>query len=194
METSWQFVGNEEFSPNVYYQTPVIAFDPSDVPYVAFPDYSIGGSAAVMKFNGTSWQFVGNDGFSAGQAYGVRSAIDQNGTPYVSYVEDDSSCIVMVKEFNGTSWATVGNTGFTRAPSSWGGGDVAIAVDENDNIFVEFADTAAGDYTSVIRYNGTSWGYLGTEGLPGWDPMGGSMVLDSNGVPYIAYADLTLGY
>ncbi len=84
---SWQTVGTAGFSAGQVRYTPIV-IDSSDVPYVAFVDdgSSPASRATVMKFEDGTWVNVGPaGGISAGEANGVRIALDSSGVPYVSY-------------------------------------------------------------------------------------------------------------
>src|ERR1700677_2469980 len=84
----WQIVGSASFSAGAA-NSPVIAFNNSGQPYVAYSDGANSNKATVMMYNGSSWAAVGGAGFSAGSA--DPSLALYNGTPYVAYSDGGNS-------------------------------------------------------------------------------------------------------
>ncbi len=114
---------------------------------------------------------------------GSRSlAVDANRNPYVVWGEASG---IYVKRWNGTAWSLVGTTalGF--------GGSASIALNPSGNPIVNFVSAGR---AYVKRWNGTDWELLGGTFVtadPGIDGM--SMILDSNGDPFVALSDRASG-
>jgi len=86
------------------------------------------------------------------------------------------------------SWQVVGTSGFSLGAAAY----VSIAIDRHGIPSVQYADSAIGT-AFVMKFNGTSWQYVGT---PDWYDVDGGpdeglpIVIDSNGTPYVPYADI----
>ena len=63
-----------------------------------------------------------------------------------------------------------------------------LETDANGNLIVAFRDESNGGKTSVMKYDGAGWDYMG---LPGFTNVAAqqSLALDMEGVPYVAYRD-----
>ena len=190
--TDWETVGSPGFSPG-WATFPSLAIDRSGTPYVAFVDEEEDGKATVMRFNGTGWELVGNRGFSAGYTAYTSIAIDNNGTPFVVYndqASENQSATVM--KYNGTEWETVGNAGITAGGAEY----TSIVLDRTGIPYIAFRDGAEGvNYkATVLKFNGSSWEYVGAPGFSSGKATEISMALDAGGKPYVAFSELNYDY
>lgn len=201
---TWSMVGVPFFSNSFfssYTGWPFIAIDPIGTPYITYCGNTTPGSVTVMKFNGNSWVYVGIPGFSAGDADGPTIAFDNNGSPYVAYNDDENSDKASVMKFNGSNWVYVGTPGFTPGCASF----TSIAFDKNNIPYMAFRDQGDtlsnswpnGFRASVMKFDGTSWVYVGAPGFSaGTGPSGAtytSLAIDKNNTLYITYSDFGNG-
>ncbi len=184
--TSWEVVGSAGFSPGQALYTS-IAIDVNGTPYVAFQ----GSKGMVMKFNGSSWETLGAE-FSFFPLRSLSMAISPDGTVYVLYNENLMANYGIVKKFNGSSWEKVGSTS-NFSPSF-------PTLDRNNYITINSSGTpyvvcgGSGSLLMVKKFTGSSWEDVGSGGISaGWADYA-SIVLNSDGTPYIAYRDRANGY
>ena len=161
-----------------------MAVDPSGNPYISYMDYMSDYKISVKKYNGTSWVSVGSPGISSGFSAQTSIAINSSGVPYVLYAGHYG---VKVQKFNGTDWV------YVDSASLYGkfGDYPEIAFNNTDQPIIIFTGINLGG-TAVMKYDGTSWSFLGSPGLiystaeifskP-------SMIVDPAGVPYVVCID-----
>ena len=182
---TWVNVGTNYPSVSQVANDITFAMDSNNIPYVAYGVSTMYG-ASVMKFNGTSWVNVGAVD-SIGVTYYLSIALDSNNIPYIAYM--DTSGQFFVKKFNGTSWIIVGNAGFATGLNP---GHLSIVLDSNNVPYVSFMSVQNIDNAykiSVMKFNGTSWVYVGIPEFSNWASYDSFLALDSNNVPYVAYYD-----
>ncbi|MDQ4139557.1 MAG: Ig-like domain-containing protein, partial [Bacteroidota bacterium] len=193
--SSWEIVGNAGFSAGRI-SSPSLALDANDTPFVAYLDNANGNKATVKKFNGSNWETVGVAGFSPEQAPMTTMAIDNNGIPYVAFMDytfpsyDKMNQMATVMKFDGRNWVTVGEARFSAAGIS----TPSIVLDASGTPFVAYSDQANGGKTTVMKFNGTNWVYVGNAGFSAVRINNvGSLVLDANGNPCVAFTNLDYG-
>ncbi|WP_345077111.1 Ig-like domain-containing protein, partial [Nemorincola caseinilytica] len=184
--TNWVFVGTPGFTP--YTATPMIAIH-NGVPYVAYSQMGTS-KASVMKFNGTSWVLVGSAEFTPSNSNGVKIAISSSGTIFIAYVNSSGRLTVM--KYNGTSWVLLGSEGFTNV----GGNTHNLAVDGSGTPYVSFGDyngPVTADYGkgSVMKFNGTSWEYVGSPFFSERMTANASFISSESGTLYMANSHFT---
>ncbi len=191
--TSWEGVGAPGFAGAATYTSLAIY---NGTPYVAFVDANNGIKTTVMRFNGGTWEAVGSPGFSAVAAYNTCLAID-NGTPYIAYVSypvADVTPTVTVMKFNGVSWEGVGAQGFVQTEQQ----ELSLQV-YNGMPYVAIVEPAIGldiNKTSVLRFDGSGWDYVGKQAFSPSGQKAGHVCISINdsGTPYIAFADYYNNY
>jgi len=199
--SSWVTVGAAGFSDSTAYYTSIAIWN--DTPYVVYEDGGNNLKATVMKYNGSSWVRVGTAGFSDSVATYTSIAINGSGTPYVVYEDYATSNFgATVMKYNGSSWVVVGIVGFTPGASIFSdltAQYTSIAIDGSGTPYVAYCDGSSDDAYSgaatVMKYNGSSWVYVGNPGFSGSFATGGaqytSIAIDSGGTPYVVYEDFT---
>ncbi len=184
----WQNVGNAGFSAG---EADFIsfAFRSSDgQPYIAYVDYGNSRKATVMKFDGTDWVNVGSAGFSAGRIWYTSLAISPSGQPYVAYMDSVNSSKATVMGFNGTSWVTIGNAGFSEGEAEY----TSLAFSPSGQPYVAYEDYVPNSISrvSVMKFDGTNWGYVGNADFSAGSAIYISLTFSSSdGQPYVAYQD-----
>jgi hypothetical protein len=157
--------------------------------------------ATVVKFNGSTWETVGQPSISLGNAT-CLSLFIYNGTPYIAYCDKAYERIMgtnkpihyakaTVREFNGTIWEDVGTAGFSA--------DEAVNTDlfvYNGTPYVIFQDNSFPNglgRASLMKYDGSNWVYVGSQGFNGNHTAMYDTIFIDNGTIYIAYRDATSG-
>ncbi|MCC6323455.1 hypothetical protein IT400_01540 [Candidatus Nomurabacteria bacterium] len=195
----WEEVGGVGFS-KVDSKEISMDMDSYGVPYVSFNENidSKYNAMSVMKYNSSdnTWSDVGARGFTPGQALSSNIAIDKYGVPYVSYSDGtkNTKLSVMFYDKATSSWYNIGAPGFSTNGVQW----TKIAFDVAGKPYVVFSeDNSQGlnPKLSVMKWNGTSWVYVGNSRFGG---VGSgqddkvaytSIVFDNNGIPYVVYVD-----
>ena len=143
----------------------------------------------INSTSAQTWQYVGSGGISAGQAISTSLALDPSGTLYVGY--SDNNYFPAVMKWNGSNWVTLGNAGFEGATTT----SLCLAIDKNGTPYVAYEDGLPAITNSqhgkltVIKWDGTNWGYVGSPGISDTDAVYFSLTCDPNGVPYVAYTN-----
>jgi beta-xylosidase len=163
-----------------------IAVDKFGTPYVAFLDYANGHKLSVMKYNGTSWVLVGPAGFSAQIETDFAIAVDNAGVPYVTYAEGSSfDNRIRVLKYVGGAWQTVG-PGYIINTSGF---EPTITFDNAGTPYVAFDDSSASVpmSISVMKYDGTSWAFVGVRGFNSQTSNHPQIVADKNNNLYVVF-------
>jgi len=155
----------------------------TNTPYVAF--YESYNKGSVMKYQSGNWSYVGGSQFTDGATQFNTLAIDGSGTPYMAY--QDSWNGVSVRKYNGSSWVQVGPRNFSDAGASY----VSMALDPSGTPYVVYKDAyyVYGNKATVMKYNGSSWVYVGVPGFSSGNADYTSIAIDGGGSPYVAFSD-----
>jgi hypothetical protein len=185
----WMNVGAPDFTSGGTYSID-LKFSPTGEPYIVYPDWSTFSRAEVKKFDGTGWVDIGTNPISGYKSNYLTIAFDAIGQIYVGFEEDAWRGTVM--KFDGSVWNPVGTTLFTE-------GDVAycsIAVNPNGQPYFAFQDKSFTGWgrASVMRYNDTSWVYVGQPGFSIDNALFINLVFNQNAEPVIAYSDVAQDY
>lgn len=187
----WVFVGPPAISAaNV--TSSQIAIDAAGVPYVAYQDLypGLGTRASVQRFVGGAWSYVGAPGgASIGTAWYNQLAFTPDGSLLLAARDYSVGGRVSVRRFapGATSWTSVGPGGITAGEAH----HTAIAIAPDGNPWVAYADrvTTPVDRSSAMRWDGTSWRYVGPQGLSPNTAGYQSLAFDALGRAWIAYTD-----
>ncbi len=151
---SWVQYGTEVTSVPAY--SPTISVD-NGVVYVAFREG--GPSISVKKYEAGVWSLVGSANFSGPTNTFVLKVVD--GTPYVLFEDADSFGRATVMYFDNSSWVTLGQAEFSADAIS---GHIDMVVEAGE-VFVSYSDQAENDKMSVMKFDGTTWNYIGVQGF-----------------------------
>lgn len=166
-------------SPGEFYQQ--IKID-NGIPYLVYGGYQ----ASIKKFTSGSpgsWAPISAPVISMAQAWFTRMAVGGS-DQYVIYSDMASSGKASVAKINASSVSAVGGTlGFT----SGGVGYTDIALD-NSIPYISYQDSSVGRKISVMKFDGTSWVYVGNQGISSGN-VENTRILTHNSIPYIAYFD-----
>jgi hypothetical protein len=191
---AWDTVGARSISEGGAYSID-LKFDNENSPYVVFRDYSEDNKLTALKFLNDEWVQVGQQGFTEDFASYPAIAFDPiSNSPYVAYRDKNKNFRCSVQKFNGTSWEYVGDQGFSDLGSGWqGAADINLAFTSDGVPYVSFLDCSNNWRPSVLKFNGSSWEYLGTSGFTPGESGSPSLLIDHNNEVYLAFADLSVG-
>lgn len=139
----------------------------------------------------SQWVNVGGN-ISHNQTYAANYglAADTSGIPYVAFADMGNSYVVTVKKLD-FGWVNVGTPGFITGTGNSGlfySPGIAIAVNPIDNNpWIALADGDHDNKISVMRFNGTSWVYVGAPGFTNQVSCGVKIGFTSDGTAYIVY-------
>ena len=167
-----------------------LALDTKGVPYVSWVDFFAGNKLYVSKLVGDLWLQVGGEPVSEENYISKNSqdlAIDANGNVYVAYCVKGTDQLAVYRH-NGSEWEMLGDN---IAGGTVKGIDVAI--DNEQNLYVAYADGNFGDKVSVMKYNGTEWSVVGQKGFTESSTDSYmAMTLHKNS-PCVVYTDIAKG-
>lgn len=189
--TTWEAVGAEGFTAGrADYIS--LAIDSNDKLYVAYQDDANGDKTSVMAFNtvNSTWETVGSLGFSSGVALFQSLAINNADVPYVSYRDAANANKITVKSFNGSNWIDVGSAGFSATTVAY----TSITFNSSDEPYVAFKDyeaitTIHKERTSVMKFNGSTWEYVGSKQFSTGKDSYQQIVIDNTDKPYVIFRD-----
>ena len=167
-----------------------LAFSETNEPYVAFVDHACSSKVTVMKYTGTEWINVGLPGFSPSPSGEISFAFDPaDGKPCVAYanIVNNSGKLSMMK-FNGSTWQFEGNENFSGGLSL----SPSLAFSPYDGSpYVAFSEITNknSQKATVMRYDGSTWGYVGINGFSSGESSWNKLAFSSNGQPYVAFED-----
>lgn len=155
--------------------------------YVTFRDEHRGQKAVVRKYSSEveEWIDVNTGVISESQAWYTSLAFASNDIPFTAFAafvesQSASSVKLMVKKYNGTSWETVGG-----GPAAISGSYLHVAAGKDNTPFIVYADPKV----RVRKLNGTVWEELGAAGVSEENGIFTDIAFDSEGDPYVVYAD-----
>jgi hypothetical protein len=167
-----------------------IAFDSSDICYIAYRDFAQGVKATVKKFDGNNWVTVGNRGFTPAAASFTSIAIGQDNLPYVAFRDFQYNYRASVMKFDGSNWVYLGTPGFTALGTGVQGvGYTCLKFDNYGIPYVAFSDHSNAYKAGVMKFDGSNWVYVGSPGISVSDANYTTLAFDSQNTPYIGFLD-----
>jgi hypothetical protein len=168
--------------------------------FLLFPLFASGQYVDVPRSPGKTaspvdetWQVVGQPGFSDHASLYPCIAINpKDGQAFVAYADAATSKgdvgYGVVKRFDGNQWVSLDMTGFSPGKIA----HLSLSFSPVDSLpYLSFTGSCSnGEPASVMRYNGTSWEYVGgdwaTEGLTYFNCLAFDPV---SGQPWLAFTD-----
>jgi prepilin-type N-terminal cleavage/methylation domain-containing protein len=146
-------------------------------------DYTATPDGIIATIRSSNWVYVGDStGFSSNQVVMMSLTFDNDGMPYVAYRSDEQ---IYVMGYN-NSWSAVGDTAAHPYTDT-----LSLAFDNENNPYVAYVDYHNSKKAAVIKYEDSSWAYVGsTVFSSGW-VSSISLAIDNNDIPYVAYSDQT---
>ena len=186
---AWNYVGSRGFTGAVAGSMKIAVATDGTV-YVAFATPPTADGLNVMSYTSANgWQQVGSANFDTIENWqGISLALDRNNVPYVAFVS--SSQVVKVDRYTAGSWTPVGSPSLFQA----GATTPSLAIDSAGNPWVAYEDGGAGNWASVLRFDGSSWSYVAPPPAgPGAASTGSvaatSLALNAADQPYLACWD-----
>jgi hypothetical protein len=190
--TNWVVVGNKGFAGILTATFMSLDFDSSDTPYVAFTNYDgQSNKTTVMKFDpitdGGIWVDVGTSLLGDGSTNYSSLKIGSNDIPYVAFNDSSVSNKARVMKLENGDWADVGAVGLSEA----GVTHISLALDSGNNPTIAYKDDSqgGGGKATVMKFDGTNWVLVGTQGFSDDAAPYISLALASDNTPYVAYED-----
>lgn len=150
---SWVTVGSSCISGTSSGDTPDIAIDTNNIPYIVYQkDWTLQ-RAVCQKFNGSIWEDVGLNGISTNKITYTKIGFNGNNDPFITYSDKtDLDSKATVKKFDGVNWVTIGNEGFSLTRSA----SLNLGVSKGGTLYIGYSysvntDTLAGGY--AYKYN-----------------------------------------
>lgn len=137
----------------------------------------------------STWQSLGNQSLSSNEVDDItRMQFDNTGAPYVAFVENGKA---VVKKFNGSSWINIGAPGPIIGSGNGSLNFNLAFILYNNEPYLAFADSIFGGKTSVMKYDGNNWVYVGgSGGITNQAVYSVSMAIDNSGKIYVAQSNL----
>ncbi len=180
--STWDLVGGVSISTTVPNSISVNLASNGN-PFVAYSDSANSYKINVKEFDGEAWNLVGEAGFSSGETDLISLAFVGN-TPYVAYQDRTLLDKVTVKKFTGAAWELVGEAGF----SSGGANELKLVTTDNGILYLVYQDK--NNQATVMKFSNNEWTNIGVLGAS----CGNDIVLDNQGLPYVAYSDVDNSY
>ena len=187
---NWEVMGETYINTSSKWERLVL--DSKGTPYVSWIS-TYENTVVVAKLIGDVWLHIGNEPVSDSILVFTGDHHDfvvaDNGYVYVAYCTKEDNQLVVYRH-NGAEWELLGNNlsdGTVRS--------INMEIDNEQNIYVAYADGNFSDKVSVLKYDGTEWSYVGQRGFTegGTDiyvPV--AMTLHKNS-PCIVYKDVAMG-
>ena len=131
------------------------------------------------------WNFVGQAGISDNWTVDNNIAIDASGSPVIVYYDNLNHKAACLK-FDGTNWMQAGSTSFMNFPIE---SVLDFKIDRKNNYYILFRNSTSTDYfkTSCLRFDGSTWKYVGSRLVSTEMLQSHSLAIDTAGVVYIAF-------
>jgi hypothetical protein len=150
--------------------------------------------ASGSAFGTANFVNVGTSGGLGGQSV----AFDSSGVGYAAFFDGNTNFIRVMK-YSGSSWTALGSAG--NIPNASGATVYSayyLAVGSDDKPYIIFRDASAGGASgrsSVMKWTGSAWTYLGSSaGASSGASIPAQVFFSAAGTPYITYRDLATGY
>ncbi|HNV97298.1 MAG TPA: hypothetical protein PKL13_03190, partial [bacterium] len=189
---TWSVVGSKGMSYGVVYNT-TIDIDSNNMPYVAYQDWDKSGKATVKKYSGSSWETIGMEGF-AGNAANSTQVFLHNDNPYLIYRDSlaNGAKTTLMRYTDSAGWYAAGTSAFSDARAIY----PSLYVYDNGTAtgtpYVGYFNTSDGTNGKIIvkKLENETWQTVGTEVTSNTATYSYvSLVVDSLGVPHIAFYD-----
>jgi hypothetical protein len=198
---TWPILGNETAISSIastHTTVAVVNESGNDIPYVAFCENAV--PKVKKRLTDGTWVQVGaNLGTNASY---TRIYADAIGGVYVAYIDLSASSKLAIQKYNSTSgnwepmgnlvanlYASTGNANGSGAVTQYVGTQrCSMAFDSSNTPYVAYSD--AGMIPYVKKFDGSSWAVVGTGAVAGGFAAAESLVIDSSGIPWLAYCSL----
>jgi len=193
--SGWVNVGNKDYVLSNRVTDNSLAFDKQGKLYLAFSDKGFAmGRAAVMAYNSSSnsWDHMGSPGLSQGAAGSITLLAGPDNTLYLaSNMQVDGIGVhVLYYDKDIENWTSLGGKPVFEKYSF----NVSMAIGPDNKIYVGYRDPNDGSHANVATFDDKSkdWKSIGTSlhvSPSNADYI--AVAVDKDGLPYIAYSDLS---
>jgi len=166
-----------------------LCFDINNIPIVGFSDKNNGERVNVKKLNNQNWEVLGVNNFTETSARGVTLKFDQNNDLYLSYVPNSS--VAIVKKLEGLNWIDISTSNVSIGNSIY----AIFNISSTNELYMVHKDQANENYQLIYikKFNGSSWEYLDSFGIPIGTGNPHSLIFDSNNNPIVTFKDFDRG-
>jgi hypothetical protein len=181
-----------------------IGVDSVDNVYLSYQDLSYygGDKLSVAEYANASsrWNFVGNSykvsqGLSQSDGVYTCLAMANGGTPVVTYNDKGigDHCEAFSYNFTNKNWVYLGSEGISNGSGSkWNGlaKYLSMAISPSTNYpYVTYQDGNNSLKATVMNWNGSAWGVVGTAGISGGEAKFTNIGFDKAGDPIACFSD-----
>ena len=138
----------------------------------------------VTRWDGSQWNQLGGYVEPSSQTYYDHDvAVTSNGDVFAALTIGVGVQLLNIYKFTNGEWELIKENLAGGATASCN-----LESDANGNLIVAFRDESNSGKTSVMKYDGINWKYMG---LPGFTTIADnqSLAVDTESVPYVAYRD-----
>jgi len=148
-------------------------------------------SGTAKRYVNGAWEQLGATGFAGGTPTYLRMVAGNNGVVYASYNNGGYVHVSKIGDNATTTdaWTAVGTANVGAAASSENYNS-AIAIDQNNNLYLAYVSgSAGGNKLNVKKYDGTNWTQLGSENFTTGKTQHVSIAVTASGIPYVAVSN-----
>lgn len=151
----------------------------------------------VRQWDGVAWATVGNGPVSSSTiAMDPHIAVNKAGKLYVVYREVYNASHIAVRMWDGGTWKVLGDTWLID--ENWGSSTnmvnrLAISIDPDSNVYVASFDQPSGEKLTVMKWDGASWGFVGSRGFSTGFVADIQIAFDQAGIPYVGFVQAFQG-
>ncbi|WP_293300162.1 T9SS type A sorting domain-containing protein [Pedobacter sp. UBA4863] len=188
---SWSIVGLPGFT-TAGVQSPYLTINHQEEMFITFIDKAKGNQISTMKFdsNSNTWFYLGQQGYTS-PAKSMVTQYEKDGNLIVTYLNNDNKITAL--RWAETSWKEIGG----GSPTTSSVNHLSMAIDNNNNIYLAYNDLISKKIKvakNIVNENdlknqkaGNEWTELSEIEATDQDIGATSIIVDSKGIPYVAY-------
>lgn len=188
---AWNFVGSKTGISESRGDDPVIAFDESGTPYIAYIDFvNSDQKITVKKLLGTAWENVGSPRFTPMIADILSMAVDAYGDPMVA-VRSNSRNLPAYPRRGGSVFGLRNNQWTDLNLGSVSISSAHLFRGDNGTMYLGAMNLASGSKPSLFMYENSAWKSVGPTTFTAPDGAAGNVAVSgavsADGRAYLAY-------
>lgn len=134
-----------------------------------------------------TWEYVGGSSSPGSQNRFLSMKLTASGDPVIAFRDagsDDKATVWKRDTSEISGWQVLGTPGFSQGKADY----ISLALDPaTETVHLAFSDLANGEKASVMKFNGSTWEYLGGAGFTAGVSKQTILAINHSGVPYLAY-------
>lgn len=134
-----------------------------------------------------TWEYVGGTSGPGSQNRFLTMKLTSSGDPVIAFRDagaGDKATVWKRDTSELSGWQVLGTPGFSQGKSDY----ISLALDPiTETVHIAFSDLANGEKASVMKFNGSTWEYLGGAGFTAGVSKQTILAITQAGVPYLAY-------